>query len=316
MPSPFLFMEKYIENINQAIADSRIEFISKEARSCLDDYSHLLERKIDQGIYPAVLGEYNTRRLSDYSSELLDSIIKTKKSVKILELGAGSGRAAYDMYCLAKTSGIDISIDTVALTPFAPNYRLLSAYTDMVEGFADFFAEKSFAGEPQWVKDVLYFYYQMYKWKVDPKISPFKMLNKSDFTILINEARNRPWGLPTYAAFELNKLGYNFFKPCVDYINKQFIGELIDNRLIYDNKYDFIHDQWGALHYTLRYESDIIMQRKLIENLLSIMNENSTLYIANIRENKSNLFQNLKFKELNIQTIPTTSKSIEVVAKF
>lgn len=307
-------MDKYLENINKAIKEGRIEFATETAKSCLDPHSHLYERELDQGIYPPVFGEYNTRGLSKQAQSLLEELlINESKHFRVLELGAGSGRAAYDIYSIAKSYNCTVSIDTVALTPFAPNYRLSCSFANMVECFANYYSEIDPSKQVKWIEDTLYFYYQMYKWKVDKKISPFSMLEKSDHMIIINEAKKRPWGLPIISAFELQRLGFNFFELCPDYVSKQYIGNLSDNKLIYGDKYDFVHDEWGALHYSLRYEDDLSAQKELIRNLLSTMSDKSFFFISNLRENKVELFNDYESANLSINTRIIDSKSVEMI---
>lgn len=135
--------EKYFEDIKAGTARGIITYLPYE-NALARKYSHLPEAESEG----AGLQHDNMRRLSQNGERVLDLVMRGKDGSRILDVGAGAGKACADMYIRAREAGREIALELVGLTPVAPSFLLRFSW----EGLAAL-APESVARSPSQLLD-------------------------------------------------------------------------------------------------------------------------------------------------------------------
>ena len=302
---------QYFKSINRAIGQGAIVFSPDcQTGKIGDNYSHLLTRDVYGKAYPGGFSEFNTRGISQTCRQILEDLLKksSKEQLKAIDLGAGAGVAALQISSLSKR----LLVDAISLTPFAPDLELCVDVVCMVGYFDDYIRKSKETLSLSWVDEQLSHYHDFVKWKLDPNIEDYEVYSDNQKLNLVNIAMSRPWGITFSAAVELNGLGYNIFKQCDVFMRKQYIGDLCSSETTFDDKYDFIHDEWGAMHYSLKNASEK-KSGQMILKVFDLLESDGIFYASHIRENKLKFFKKFKDIDFKIDYNDNSNKSVSII---
>lgn len=310
-------MEAYFKSINRASKSGKIFFTRQYLSGNIGDaYSHLNIRVTYGREAPGGFSSYNTRGLNRVSKKLLSFVVESnnEKLLELIDMGAGAGVTAAQMFnYVNQNHGKRAYVDTVSLSPIAIDLQLCAKPKEMVNFFYDYVQSKAESLNIDWIDELISYYHDLVKWKVDPKIKDYDLMVCSEKFELIEIAMKKPWGISFNSAINLQELGYEIFKSCDPFIRKQYIGTLLDDEIKFDQGYDFIHDEWGAFHYTLK-DSSPDQANVLINKVFSALKTDGVFYASHLRTNKKEFLLARSDIECFFKDEHKNSKSLSVVA--
>ncbi len=232
-----LTLQNYKDDISEAEKREEIIYTSKNKGGFEPDfYSY---RK---GIMIA-----NTRPLFREGGRILSAIIKNAeqsgKKVNVLEVGAGVGRALFEMSQMG-----NINLDTVSLTPIAPHIFLKRSSEEVFGMIANKITEDNNLNIPS---------LNEYMNKEKDQHSEYKgkrmyeEMNRDEKIRYINDIKLS--AIPFSVLFELQQHGFDIFGHLQEpYISHQFIGNFFDDEINFSGKeYNFIYDRYGGIYYSM-----------------------------------------------------------------
>jgi hypothetical protein len=171
-------------------------------------YSNHISWEINGVFYEGGLSFTNTRPLFDGIRLALDYF--KDGPVKFLELGPGAGNACYELDCLAKTIGADVTIHTVSYTPINPYMPLLRSGDQLLRLLA----------------------------------------SNPDLKLMKQESHGCSWYILDKDLFRLpdEDLAFLYGKLEVPYIHLQNIGYFPRKLDLPSEGFDIIYDMFGPLH--------------------------------------------------------------------
>jgi hypothetical protein len=227
--------EGYLSRIEEARSAGMIE-----GTEGFDEFSHLAVP--NDRIYGGV-NSYNSRSLSEDAQRIYEFVLQNNpKSVSyVLEMGQGLGVASADMALLAKDLKKSVTVETVGLTPIAPDYRLTVDARKIREWICEYFRGKADHDLPG-VED----YIEGFE---DPEYLAFKELG---LTAKLAAMKYYGRSIPLALVFELQNRGYYAFELMEEpFINKQYVGKFLDSKINLPGGYHFLYDNYGAFNYSL-----------------------------------------------------------------
>ena len=199
-------------------------------------------------------------------------------------------------------------LDTLSLTPFSPDIKVKQNGRGMTFGLLDFLKKNEENIHYPEIEEQLEFYWWMSKWKVNSDLQPYDTFTYDQKISLVKEACSRPWGISFDTAFLLNEKGYAFFDLDDSPVRFQFIGELLKIIDKIEHQYHLIYDNWGALHYTLKFEDDEEKLIKLVNSIIEKLFPGGFLWMEVIRKNKLSYFE--AHDNIQIQLYKTSSEKL------
>ena len=263
-------LEEYLDDIKRAEAAGKINVIPS---GDYDHFSHL-DVITPKGKKYAGNLSYNTRSLSGRAKRIYEFLLTNhpESTLRVLEVGAGAGFACSEMSLYAEKMGAKVELHTIGLTPIAPRFRLRATVREigkMIHQYVIRTHDLNLIGLNEYMRGILTKKYNsrdIDTLSFDEKLQLFR--EEGDYDI------------PFKLIFDFQeKSGYQIFEVLPEpFIEHQDIGKFLDRRIAHIGTYDFIHDDFGGIFYSL------FTPQKTINKVLPRLSNEGILYLTTYPE--------------------------------
>lgn len=241
-----LSVQTYKDDIKKAESEGRITYSSStKEEGFYDPFSVIQGTKRDGSTYGGLSGS-NTRPLPKEVRLLVEKIIRSKDESSMIDLGAGSGVSVADVSRIEETIGGKVKIDTVSLSPIATNIRLNAYGSKILRYIIDFIhknPDEELEGLDEYIESL------KRPFTESQKKFNFNIVDLLEYSI----SSGKLGSIPLKLLFSLKSKGYDVLETTdKPFISHQYIGRFSDSDMVFDTRYDFVYDNFGAFFYTMK----------------------------------------------------------------